>query len=91
MAFAQAGDDLAKSLSKRSMSRRASFQSSSRRSWTSVSIRKVWNNQGDVFQRSAREEDEEELKWAAIEKASHLRPVEEGNAEAGLGWREGWL
>ncbi|TYH18983.1 hypothetical protein ES288_A05G316500v1 [Gossypium darwinii] len=40
----------------------------SRRGWASTSIREAWNNQTDVFQRSGREEDEEELKWAAIER-----------------------
>lgn len=38
------------------------------RGWASASIREEWNNQTDVFQRSGKEEDEEELKWAAIER-----------------------
>ncbi|XP_062082926.1 pleiotropic drug resistance protein 2-like [Humulus lupulus] len=58
MAAALAGDDLAR-------------QTSSRRSWRSSSVREMWNAP-DVFQRSARqsthENDEEELRWAAIER-----------------------
>ncbi|GMI90397.1 pleiotropic drug resistance 6, PLEIOTROPIC DRUG RESISTANCE 6, ATP-binding cassette G34 [Hibiscus trionum] len=70
MASALAGDDLVRSTSyNRSMSRRnMSLTSGSRRGWASASIREAWNNQTDVFQRSGREEDEEELKWAAIER-----------------------
>ncbi|KAM7532289.1 hypothetical protein LguiB_035699 [Lonicera macranthoides] len=67
MAAATAGDDLA-----RSMSRRMSFASSSRKSWASASIKEAFTAPGgDLFQRSGRdgrEEDEEELKWAAIER-----------------------
>ncbi|OAY38969.1 hypothetical protein MANES_10G057300v8 [Manihot esculenta] len=62
-------DELARSmrsLSNRSMSR--SLSSASKRSWASASIREVWSNQGDVFRKSQREDDEEELKWAAIER-----------------------
>ncbi|KAL6202872.1 hypothetical protein ACLB2K_026576 [Fragaria x ananassa] len=52
---AMAGDDLTR-------------QSSSRRSWRSTSVRELWNAP-DVFQRSVRQMDEEEeLKWAAIER-----------------------
>ncbi|XP_065882173.1 pleiotropic drug resistance protein 2-like [Euphorbia lathyris] len=42
--------------------------SRNRKSWGSgrSSIREVWGNQGDVFGRSER--DEEDLKWAAIER-----------------------
>ncbi|XP_040992884.1 pleiotropic drug resistance protein 2-like [Juglans microcarpa x Juglans regia] len=56
MAAAFVGEDLAR-------------QSSSRRSWRSASVREMWN-EPDVFQRSGRqvENDEEELKWAAIER-----------------------
>ncbi|XP_009628925.1 pleiotropic drug resistance protein 2-like [Nicotiana tomentosiformis] len=67
-------DELAKSLSRRSMSksgRRMSFGSISGRSWASASVREVFTapTGGDVFQTSAREnDDEEELKWAAIER-----------------------
>ncbi|XP_030957843.1 pleiotropic drug resistance protein 2-like [Quercus lobata] len=55
-AAALAGDDLSR-------------QSSSRRSWRSTSVREMWN-EPDVFQRSGRQvvNDEEELKWAAIER-----------------------
>ncbi|KAM5584403.1 pleiotropic drug resistance protein 2-like [Rosa sericea] len=57
MAAALAGEDL--------MS-----QSSSRSSWRSTSVREMWNAP-DVFQRSGRQQtvdEEEELKWAAIER-----------------------
>ncbi|PIN08713.1 Pleiotropic drug resistance proteins (PDR1-15), ABC superfamily [Handroanthus impetiginosus] len=50
----------------RSMSRGASFASSG---WASASIREAFVAPGgDVFQKSGRREDEEELKWAAIER-----------------------
>ena len=55
MASALAGDDLARS-------------TSSRRSWGSSSIREVWTAPPDVFNRSGRHDDEEELRWAAIER-----------------------
>ncbi|KAB1221288.1 Pleiotropic drug resistance protein 2 [Morella rubra] len=56
MASALAGDDLARS-------------TSSRRSWASGSLREVWTAPPDVFSRSGRQEtDEEELRWAAIER-----------------------
>ena len=56
MASALAGDDLARS-------------TSSRRSWASASFREVWTAPPDVFNRSGRlETDEEELRWAAIER-----------------------
>ncbi|CAN4105849.1 unnamed protein product [Withania somnifera] len=65
-------DELAKSLSRRSMSRsrRMSFGSASGRSWASASFREVFTVPGgDVFQRSGREnDDEDELKWAAIQR-----------------------
>ncbi|XP_056164531.1 pleiotropic drug resistance protein 2-like [Syzygium oleosum] len=73
MAAAFAENDLARTTSQRSlsssrsMSRRMSL-SASGKSWASASIREVWNTQGDVFQKSGREDDEEELKWAAIER-----------------------
>ena len=59
MAAAFAGDDLARS-------------TSSRRSWRSTSIREVWQGPLDVFQRNSTRrqvvDEEEELKWAAIER-----------------------
>ncbi|XP_059462262.1 ABC transporter G family member 39-like isoform X1 [Corylus avellana] len=56
MASALAGDDLSRS-------------TSSRRSWASTSFREVWTAPPDVFNRSGRQEtDEEELRWAAIER-----------------------
>ncbi|GAB4833444.1 ABC transporter G member 34 [Ancistrocladus abbreviatus] len=43
--------------------------STSRRSWASGSFREVWTEPADVFNRSRRaEEEEEELRWAAIER-----------------------
>lgn len=64
MASALTGDDLM-----RSMSRRASFASGSRKGWGTSSIREAFTvTGGDVFQKSGRQEDEEELKWAAIER-----------------------
>ncbi|XP_049354854.1 pleiotropic drug resistance protein 2-like [Solanum verrucosum] len=65
-------DELNKSLSRRSTSRsrRMSFGSTSVRSWTSASVTEVLTAPGgDVFQRNGREnDDEDELKWAAIER-----------------------
>ncbi|KAI3447489.1 hypothetical protein Pfo_004154 [Paulownia fortunei] len=59
MAMALAGDDLA-----RSASGRRSFGSSGR-----LSFKDVWQQEPDVFSRSGREDDdEEELRWAAIER-----------------------
>lgn len=68
MATALAGDDLSRTLSGRSLSRKSSFASPSRKGWASASIREAWNSPADVFSKSGREEDEEELKWAAIER-----------------------
>ncbi|KAK2994426.1 hypothetical protein RJ640_009653 [Escallonia rubra] len=63
MAAAFVGDDLARSVSSRS-----SWRSQSR----SQSIREVWQGPPDVFMRGSRQsqvvDDEEELKWAAIER-----------------------
>ncbi|CDO99881.1 unnamed protein product [Coffea canephora] len=54
---------------RRSMSRRGSIASASRSGWASASIREVLAAPGgDVFQKSGRHDDEEELKWAAIER-----------------------
>ncbi|KAI3470595.1 hypothetical protein Pfo_027258 [Paulownia fortunei] len=64
MAAAVTRDDLT-----RSMSRRASFSSPSMKGWASASIREAFGAPGgDVFQKSGRRDDEEELKWAAIER-----------------------
>ncbi|CAN6559992.1 unnamed protein product [Malus baccata var. baccata] len=60
---ALAGEDLSRQSS-------VARQSSSRRSWRSTSVREMWNAP-DVFQRSGRQQavdEEEELKWAAIER-----------------------
>uniref|UniRef100_A0A2N9FK97 ABC transporter domain-containing protein n=1 Tax=Fagus sylvatica TaxID=28930 RepID=A0A2N9FK97_FAGSY len=68
MAAAFAGDDLARNTS-----------SGSRRSWRSTSVREMWN-EPDVFQRSARQvvNDEDELKWAAIERLPTYDRVRRG-------------
>ncbi|KAL3523635.1 hypothetical protein ACH5RR_016469 [Cinchona calisaya] len=64
MATAVTADDL-----RRSMSRQRSIASASRRGWASASIREVLAAPGgDVFQKSGRHDNEEELKWAAIER-----------------------
>ncbi|KAK3034466.1 hypothetical protein RJ639_033322 [Escallonia herrerae] len=64
MAAALTGDDLM-----RSMSRRGSFASGSRKGWGASSIREAFTTTGgDVFEKSGRRNDEEELKWAAIER-----------------------
>lgn len=53
----------------RSMSRKGSFSSPSTKGWASSSIREAFVAPGgDVFQKSGRVDDEEELKWAAIER-----------------------
>ncbi|KAJ0027257.1 hypothetical protein Pint_35672 [Pistacia integerrima] len=68
MAVALAGEDLT-----RTMSRRPTMQSGSRWKWmasaslVSASIREAWNSQTNVFAQSQRQDDEEELRWAAIE------------------------
>ncbi|XP_050231244.1 ABC transporter G family member 39-like [Mercurialis annua] len=68
MAEAIAGEDLARTRS--SGSRRSSFTSPSRRSWT---------DGHDVFRRSERrEDDEEELRWAAIERLPTYERLRKG-------------
>ena len=63
MAAALIRDDLV-----RSVSERTSVGSGSRRSWVTASLREAWGTP-DVFSRSKRDSvDEEELKWAAIER-----------------------
>lgn len=53
----------------RNMSRRGSLASRSTRGWGAASIREVFTTPGpDVFQKSGREDDEDELMWAAIER-----------------------
>nr|KJB36395.1 hypothetical protein B456_006G157200 [Gossypium raimondii] len=60
MASALAGDDLLA----RSMSSGRSY-----RSWTSASFKEVWQAPPEAFGRSGRQdEEEEELRWAAIER-----------------------
>lgn len=43
-------------------------RSASSMSWRSISIKDMWNEQPDVFQKSRAAEEEEELRWAAIER-----------------------
>ncbi|KAL9317878.1 hypothetical protein ACSQ67_014395 [Phaseolus vulgaris] len=66
-----AGGEVVRSMS----SLRMSIGSLSRRSWVSAGVSEVWGagHGGDVFDRSTRvdcgdDDDEEELKWAAIER-----------------------
>jgi hypothetical protein len=68
MAASLAGDELVRSMS----SRRASFRSASKGNWASTSFREVWSGQPDVFQKSGREDDEEELMWAALERLRRM-------------------
>ncbi|KAH7553400.1 hypothetical protein JRO89_XS12G0007500 [Xanthoceras sorbifolium] len=64
MAAALAGEDLARSLSSR-----RSFSSTSHRSWGApASFLEAWNAPSGVFDQSERQNDEEELRWAAIER-----------------------
>ncbi|XP_073127803.1 pleiotropic drug resistance protein 2-like isoform X2 [Henckelia pumila] len=74
MAAAVTRDELA-----RSMSRKASFSSSSKRGWASASIHEAIVASGnDVFQKSGRQDDEEELRWAAIERLPTYDRVRKG-------------
>ncbi|XP_052175461.1 pleiotropic drug resistance protein 2-like [Diospyros lotus] len=68
MAAALAGDDLARSMSSRPSFHGGSGSRGSRRSWASASLREAWQAPPDVFSRSGRPDDEEELRWAAIER-----------------------
>ncbi|THG03516.1 hypothetical protein TEA_013726 [Camellia sinensis var. sinensis] len=57
--------------------------SRSSRSWTSGSIREVWQESSDVFERNSTRshdevDDEEELKWAAIERLPTYDRVRKG-------------
>ncbi|XP_021904036.1 pleiotropic drug resistance protein 2-like [Carica papaya] len=65
-----AGDNLARTLSRPSLSRRASlsFSSSSKNSWTSIHLGEISSDPTNVFENNEREDDEEELTWAAIER-----------------------
>lgn len=76
MAAALAGDDLARTLSSR-----LSLASGSRRSWVgSTSFREAWNVPSTVFNQSGRESnnDEEELKWVAIERLPTFDRLKKG-------------
>ncbi|KAL5743167.1 hypothetical protein ACOSP7_029899 [Xanthoceras sorbifolium] len=64
MAVALAGDDLASLLSSQH-----SFSSTSHRRWVAAaSFREAWNAPSGVFNKSERQNDEEELRWATIER-----------------------
>jgi len=68
MASVLAGDDLAAS-------------ASSRRSWTTASFREAWTAGPDVFNVSGRhthQDEEEELKWAAIERLPTFERMRKG-------------
>ncbi|KAF2300774.1 hypothetical protein GH714_015692 [Hevea brasiliensis] len=70
MAAALAADDLA----------RVSSRQMSRRSWGSMNVREIWDAR-DVFQKRARhtmDDDEEELRWAAIERLPTYDRVRKG-------------
>ncbi|KVI07423.1 hypothetical protein Ccrd_014197 [Cynara cardunculus var. scolymus] len=72
MASALTGDDLMRTMSRsmsRNMSRKGSLASGSKKGWGTASIREAFMTPGDdVFQKSGREDDEDELMWAAIER-----------------------
>ncbi|KAL8199987.1 hypothetical protein R6Q57_011326 [Mikania cordata] len=76
MASALTGDDLMRTMSRtmsrnmsRNLSRRGSLASGSTRGWGSASIREAFTTPGpDVFEKTGREDDEDELMWAAIER-----------------------
>lgn len=72
MASALTGDDLMRTMSRnmsRNLSRRGSLASGSTKGWGTASIREVLTTPGvDVFQKTGREDDEDELMWAAIER-----------------------
>ncbi|MCD9561243.1 Pleiotropic drug resistance protein 2 [Datura stramonium] len=75
--------ELAKSMSRQSMSRGGpgmSIGSVSSRSWASAGAREVFNAPGSgVFERSTREnDDEQELKWAAIERLPTYERLRKG-------------
>ncbi|KAH0977463.1 hypothetical protein GBA52_027182 [Prunus armeniaca] len=54
-------------------------RSASNMSWRTISLKDMWNEQPDVFQRSgAAEEEEEELKWAAIERLPTYERMKKG-------------
>ncbi|VVA26043.1 PREDICTED: pleiotropic drug resistance [Prunus dulcis] len=54
-------------------------RSASNMSWRTISLKDMWNEQPDVFQRSgAAEEEEEELKWAAIERLPTYERMRKG-------------
>ena len=62
---------------------RTASTSSSRRSWRATSVREVWQGQPDVFQRNSTRrndvvDEEEELKWAAIERLPTYDRVRKG-------------
>lgn len=54
-------------------------RSASNMSWRTISLKDMWNEQPDVFKRSgAAEEEEEELKWAAIERLPTFERMRKG-------------
>ncbi|KAJ0028869.1 hypothetical protein Pint_35963 [Pistacia integerrima] len=76
MAAVMAGDDIAGTLSSR-----RSLASGSRRSWVgSTSFREAWNAPTNVFSQSGRagNDDEEQLRWAAIERLPTFDRLKKG-------------
>ncbi|KAM2466591.1 hypothetical protein COP2_008774 [Malus domestica] len=63
MAAALASDDLAQSTSSR-----RSWGLGSKRSWASTSFGEVWHAPPDVFNRSGRQDEEDDQRWAAIQR-----------------------
>ncbi|XP_031280621.1 ABC transporter G family member 39-like [Pistacia vera] len=76
MAAVMAGDDIAGTFSSR-----RSLASGSRRSWVgSTSFREAWNAPTNVFSQSGRagNDDEEQLRWAAIERLPTFDRLKKG-------------
>ncbi|PQQ21430.1 pleiotropic drug resistance protein 2-like [Prunus yedoensis var. nudiflora] len=53
-------------------------RSASNMSWRTISLKDMWNEQPDVFKRSGAAEEEEELKWAAIERLPTFERMRKG-------------
>ncbi|XVF07719.1 hypothetical protein REPUB_Repub06bG0163900 [Reevesia pubescens] len=75
MESALAVDDIARSMSSR---RRSWSASTNHRSWATASFREVWQPPTEDFNRSGRQDDEEELRWAAFERLSTYDRLRKG-------------
>ncbi|KAM1523848.1 hypothetical protein ACFX10_008508 [Malus domestica] len=73
MAAALVSDDLAQSTSSR-----RSWGLGSKRSWASTSFGEVWQAPPDVFNRSGRQDEEDELRWAAIQRLPTYERLKRG-------------